>query len=77
MENKYIKISTLRYPSLKKCEICERVKDIFFRAVIKDYDNTDFETGTLDCCKECGMNLNKILGNEENLGESIVKEFTF
>lgn len=76
MNNK-IEIKTLRYPTLKKCEICDRVKDIYFRTTIKDYDTPEFEVGNLNCCKDCGSNLSKILGNKENLGESIVKEFTF
>lgn len=77
MRNNKIEIASLRHPTLKKCEICDRVKDIFFRVVIKDYDNSDFEVGTLNTCKDCGTNLNKILGVEENLGESIVKTFSF
>lgn len=77
MENSNIIITTLRYPTLKKCECCDRVKDIYFKGTIKDFETPDFEIGSLCLCRDCGENLNKILGNTENLGQAIVKEFTF
>lgn len=75
--NNNIKIKNVRYPSLKKCGVCERVKDIFFRIIIKDFENEEFEVGNINACKQCGENLNKILGNKEKLGEQVVKEFNF
>lgn len=73
----YIIISIKKYPTLKKCECCNRVKDIYFIASIMDFEETEKIVGDLDLCKECGSNLNKILGNERPLGEKIIKEFTF
>ena len=70
-------IATLRYPTIKKCEVCDRVKDIYFKAIIKDCENPEFEVGSLNCCKECGQNLNEILENKEKIGETVVKEFNF
>lgn len=73
----YIKIAILKYPKLEKCNMCDRVKDIFYRADIFDYKNAEYIIGDLTLCKQCGDNLNKILGNENNLGEKIIKEFKF
>lgn len=77
MKNEKIIITSLRHPTLKKCEVCDRVKDIYFRVVIKDNENPDFEMGNLNCCKDCGTNLNEILGNSEKVGESTIKTFSF
>lgn len=75
--NNHINIDILKYPRLQKCNCCNRVKDIFYQAKIKDFENDKFVVGDLDLCKQCGDNLNKIIGNELNLGESVVKEFKF
>lgn len=76
MQN-FIIIDVLKYPRLQKCNCCNRVKDIFYQAKIKDFESENLIVGDLDLCKQCGDNLNKIIGNELNLGEHIVKEFIF
>lgn len=76
MQN-YIKINILKYPVLKKCECCDRVRDIYYNTEIKDHENEEFIIGNLNLCKQCGDNLNKIMGNEMNLGDKLIKEFTF
>ena len=73
----HIKITLLKYPTLKKCECCERVRDVYYKTQILDFDDNDLIVGDLDMCKQCGDNMNKILGGELNLGEKLVKEFTF
>lgn len=73
----FIKITILKYPTLKKCECCDRVRDIYFKLSIKDFDDPELITGDLNMCKQCGDNFNSILGNENKLGEKLVKEFTF
>ena len=73
----HITIDILKYPRLQKYQCCNRVKDIFFQAKIRDFENKKFFVGDLDLCKQCGDNLNKIIGNELNLGDEVIKEFTF
>lgn len=72
-----IKIELLKYPNLKKCECCERVRDIYYKLAILDYEESDYILGNLNLCKQCGDNFNKILGNKDKLGEKVLKEFTF
>lgn len=74
---KYIKLVILRYPKMGKCECCDRVKDIYFKANIMDHDDPDLIVGDIQLCKQCGDNFNKILGNKLDLGEKIVKNFSF
>lgn len=74
---KHMELTILKYPSTKKCNCCERVKDIYYLLNVKDHENPDLIVGNLSLCKQCGDNFNKILGNELNIGEKIVKEFTF
>lgn len=74
---KHVKLIILKYPKLAKCECCDRVKDIFYTANIMDFDDEDLIVGNINFCKQCGDNFNKILGNELNIGEKIIKEFKF
>lgn len=79
--NKYIKINMVKYPYLAKCECCNRVKDIFYKAIIYSVESEeqkhDFIMGDLDFCKNCGDNFSKAIGNEEPPNELTIKEFKF
>lgn len=80
--NKYITIKQVKYPYLAKCECCNRVKDIFYKAIIinvdsKDSINQDLIMGDLDFCKSCGENFSQAIGNKEKLDEHVIKEFKF
>lgn len=77
MKNEFIDITLLRYPRLQKCVCCNRVRDIYYKALIKDINNKELLVGDLELCKVCGDNLNKALGGELNADEKVVKEFTF
>lgn len=74
---KYIKLVILKYPKMAKCECCDRVKDIYYKSDIMDYENPDLIVGDINLCKQCGDNFNKILGNKLDIGAKIVKEFKF
>lgn len=79
--NKYIKINMVKYPYTAKCECCNRVKDIFYKATIYSVEpeeqKHDFIMGDLDLCKNCGDNFSKALGNEIAPNEKVIKEFKF
>ena len=75
--NEYLNIVLLKYQSTKKCECCDRVRDIFYRIDVKDHEDSSLIVGDLDLCKQCGDNFNKILGGRLNLGEKLIKEFSF
>lgn len=80
--NKYIKINMVKYPFMAKCECCNRVKDIFYKATIVDVEGKnkhgeDLIMGDLDFCKNCGENFSLAIGNEEKINEITIKEFKF
>lgn len=80
--NKYIKINQIKYPFTAKCECCNRVKDIYYKATIVDVEGKnehgeDLIVGDLDFCKVCGENFNQAIGNENSPDEIVLKEFKF
>lgn len=75
--NNFIKIVILKYSRMGKCESCDRTREIYFNAEIMDNESPDLKVGSFQLCKQCGDNLNKILGNKNNLGEKVKKEFVF
>lgn len=80
-EKKYIDIKSLKRPVLKKCEMCDKVQEVYYKALIYDAETAGFIVGELSLCKQCGRNLHEIInkGNEdvEELGEVVLQEFTF
>ena len=77
MENEFIKISTLKFPRLQKCSCCNRVRDIYFKIILLDVNNTDLIIGDLEFCQECGNNFNRSLGSELDADQKVIKEFNF
>lgn len=73
----YLDIQIMKYQSTKKCGSCDRVRDIYYNLIIKDYEDTDLIVANIGMCRQCGDNFNKIMGNQRNLGEKLVKSFEF
>lgn len=76
MTNRYLKISTLAHTIYKKCECCNRVRDIFFKMRVKDAKTGNLLVGDFDLCKTCGQNFGDIL-NIEVTTENVVTDFNF
>jgi len=77
VDSDVIDIKVLRYPKLAKCSSCDRVRDIYYKALIYDVENKKQIVGDLELCKLCGQNLHKAAGNELNPGEEVIKTFNF
>ena len=73
----YIKLISLKRSKFKKCECCEKVQELYYEAMIFDYDNPALLVGSIALCKLCGQNLNRIMGNEYDPGTKVIKEFSF
>lgn len=71
-----MQITTLAHTVYKKCECCNRVKDIFFKLSINDAKTGTFLVGDLDLCKTCGQNFGDIL-NIPISTESVLTDFKF
>ena len=65
------KIITFQNPAYKKCECCDRVKDIFYRAEVMDFETETMLAGSFDMCKGCGENFADIIG------QTVTKERKF
>ncbi|HLS36618.1 MAG TPA: hypothetical protein VK061_10285 [Bacillota bacterium] len=74
-ENK-IDIVTLAQAVYKKCECCDRVRDVFFEMNIFDAKTGKMLVGDFDLCKSCGENMSDILNISVDT-ESTVREFSF
>ena len=77
MENEFIKINKLKYPNIKKCSSCGRVRDIYYITTMLDVNNVELVVGNFEFCQECGNNFNRALGSELDADQKIVKEFSF
>lgn len=69
-------ITTLAHTVYKKCECCNRVRDIYFKMTVKDAKTGTFLVGDFDLCKSCGQNFGDIL-NIQISTESLVTDFNF
>lgn len=77
MQNEFIKINLLKFPKLAKCCCCNRVRDIYYKAMISDVSNKELIVGDLEFCKQCGDNFNRALGSEFDADQKVIKEFIF
>lgn len=77
MVNKKTEIILFKNPHLAKCDMCHRVKDIFYKILIFDAEAINkVLVGDLNICKQCGGNMSIVLG-EKQTDEKIIKEFNF
>jgi hypothetical protein len=75
--NDTIEIKILRYPKLAKCSSCDRVRDIYFKALIYDVDDRKSIVGDLELCKVCGENIHRGQGGDPEGPTEIIKTFNF
>lgn len=73
----HIEIQIRKYQSVQKCKSCDRVRDIYYNLIVKDYEDKDLVVANMELCRNCGDNFNKILGNQRDLGEKLIKTFEF
>ena len=76
MKKKCLKMTTLAHSIYRKCECCDRVKDIYFKFSILNAADAHFLVGDLDLCKSCGQNLGDIL-NIPVSTENVLTDFKF
>lgn len=75
--NKLFDIKLLRYPKLAKCSSCNRVRDIYYKAIIYDVDDKKSVVGDLDLCKVCGENIHRAQGGDGEGPSEVIKKFDF
>ncbi|UUV99922.1 hypothetical protein [Vagococcus luciliae] len=73
---KGLKIETLAQTNYKKCDLCDKVKDIFFKLFVYDAQSASMIVGTLDLCKFCGENAGDLLSLKTD-PKNITTDFTF
>lgn len=76
LKKKSLKMVTLAHTLYKKCECCNRVKDIYFKLNILDAAEANYLVGDLDLCKSCGQNLGDIL-NIKVSTDNVMTDFKF
>lgn len=76
MKKKCLKVATLAHTVYKRCECCNRVKDIYFKLSILDAAQASYLVGDLDLCKSCGQNIGDILSIKVST-ENVMTDFTF
>lgn len=76
MKKKCLKMASLAHTVYKRCECCNRVKDIYFKLSILDAKQASFLVGDLDLCKSCGQNIGDILTIKVST-ENILNDFSF
>lgn len=76
MKKEALKIESLAQSVYKKCNICGKVKDNFFKLSVYDAKTAKLLVGSLDLCKFCGENVGDILNVYTEAGVTIT-EFTF
>ena len=76
MKKKCLIVATLAHTLYKRCECCNRVKDIYFKLSVLDAAQATYLVGDLDLCKTCGENFGDIL-NIQISTENVVTDFKF
>ena len=76
MKKKCLKVATLAHTIYKRCECCNRVKDIYFKLSVLDAAQATYLVGDFDLCKTCGENFGDIL-NIQISTEHVVTDFKF
>lgn len=73
---KLVRIESFANTTFKKCECCDRNKDLYFQATIYDHKSPDRIIGGMKLCKDCGINLGAILDLDVS-AERTKNEFKF
>lgn len=76
MKGNALKIESLAQSVYKKCDVCGKVKDNFFKMSVYDAQTKKLLVGSLDLCKFCGENMGDILNVYTEPGATLT-EFTF
>ena len=76
MKKRCLRIATLAHTVYKKCECCDRVKDVYFKLNILDANQASLLVGDIDLCKTCGENLGDILSIKVST-ENVMNDFSF
>lgn len=76
LKKRCLRIATLAHTVYKKCECCDRVKDIYFKLNILDANQASLLVGDIDLCKTCGENLGDILSIKVST-ENVMNNFSF
>ena len=76
LKKKCLQIATLAHTVYKRCECCNRVKDIYFKLSILDAAQASYLVGDLDLCKSCGQNIGDILSIKVST-ENVLNDFKF
>jgi len=76
MAQNKIDIINLAQPIYKKCECCDRVRDVFYKMTIYDAKTGKMLVGDFDLCQSCGENISDIL-NISVEKEITINEFKF
>lgn len=76
MKKRCLKITTLANTVYKRCECCNRVKDIYFKLSVLHATQTTYLVGDLDLCKSCGENFGDILNITVDTSKTLT-EFNF
>lgn len=61
MKKSRLKITSLANKVYKKCECCDRVKDVYFTLLIYDAPTGEYLQGSIALCRVCGENLGDVL----------------
>ena len=76
LKKKCLQVATLAHTIYKRCECCNRVKDIYFKLSVLDAAQAKYLVGDFDLCRNCGENFGDILNIKISTSET-VSNFTF
>lgn len=76
MKKECLQVATLAHTIYKRCECCNRVKDIYFKLSVLDAAQSKYLVGDFDLCRSCGENFGDILNIKISTSETI-SNFTF
>lgn len=72
-----LEVRKIRYPAMKKCNGCGRVRPIIYSIQVPDKTNKNMLGASFDTCKECGESFADAIDLKGFTVETVVKEFTF
>lgn len=57
----YLVITSYAQAVYRKCELCKRVKDVYYRLDVRNAESSSMLVGSLDMCKVCAQNMGEIV----------------